>query len=117
MICRQHKEYSISNTKLLQSVSVIKAQSSVHILKNANVTKIIRLQFRLSFRISAKRVLYPKARTDVTSEDMLLTTKPTTTGKERGIRRELHTGELPVVYCRPSIFRMITSLKTNTTNN
>jgi len=119
MICRKPTENSISNTKLklLQSASIITAQSSVQILKYASVTKIIRLQFRLSSRISAKRVFYPKARTEVTSEDMLLRAKLTTTGKERGLRRELHTEGLPVVYCQSSIVRMIRSVKPNTTNN
>lgn len=78
---------------------------------------MIRLQFRLSFRISAKRILYPKARTEVTPEDMLPRAKLTTTGRESGVRRELHIEELPVVYCQTSAVRMIRSVKPNTTNN
>ena len=60
-MCWQPVEHSIPNTKLQQSVSVTKAEYLVHTLKHANVTKIITLQFHLTFSISARRVLYPKA--------------------------------------------------------
>jgi hypothetical protein len=114
MISWKPEERSISNTRLLGSVLIRKADPRVILLKHANLTKIIQNTIPPIATYGCQTRPLPQNKNTGDAEDMILRIRFGTMGKEKGIRR-LRTEQMHVVYARPSIVKIIKSVKQNIT--